>query len=230
MPVTEVGCMTVRPGLDVMNETTREGKIVTTAWKAVTSEKTGPYRVSWGLEEENPVNFWAFFDFASVEEHQKFAQEHGSGIVKDFPEVFDRGLFTKHIDVNPYPAAALKSPVTEIMLAFFPSDVSDELKTAASDRVARFSETSLKKCADVQAVSFGWGVENDFPVRGGEEGQKGSMLIALIGWPSIDAHMKYRETDLFKDSVPLIRGIEGLTALGMFHVKSQNMENEVRKV
>lgn len=75
MPVTEIGRMTVRPGVDVMDETTREGQVVTKAWKAVVSEKTGPYRMSWGLEVENPANFWAFFDWASVEDHERFANE-----------------------------------------------------------------------------------------------------------------------------------------------------------
>lgn len=78
MPVTEFGPMVVKPGLDVMDESTPEGKIVTTAWKGVTSEKTGPFRVYWGMEVENPENFWSFFDFESVEEHKRFAKEYVS--------------------------------------------------------------------------------------------------------------------------------------------------------
>lgn len=68
--------MVVKPGVDVMDETTPGGKIVTAAWKGVTSEKTGPFRVYWGMEVENPENFWSFFDFESVEEHKKFAKEY----------------------------------------------------------------------------------------------------------------------------------------------------------
>lgn len=66
----------MKAGLDVMDESTPEGKIVTAAWKGVTSEKTGPFRVYWGMEVENPQNFWGFFDFESVEEHKKFAKEY----------------------------------------------------------------------------------------------------------------------------------------------------------
>lgn len=75
MPITEVGCHPVKHGVDVVDETTREGQIMARARKAVTSEKTGPYRVYWGLEVENPSNSWGFFDFETVEEHERFARE-----------------------------------------------------------------------------------------------------------------------------------------------------------
>lgn len=100
MPVTEFGPMVVKPGLDVMDESTPEGNIVTTAWKGVTSERTGPFRVYWGMEVEYPQNFWAFFDFESVEEHEKFAKEYASSdvqgilrfIVGSYATVFFRSL------------------------------------------------------------------------------------------------------------------------------------------
>lgn len=144
-------------------------------------------------------------------------------------QVYDRPGFTKHIEANPFPPSALKSPVTEVMVAFFPSDISADAKAAATKRVAEFADEGLSRCDDVQAVNFGWGVENDFPVRGGEEGQTGSTLFALIGWPSIDAHMKFRDTDAFKDNVGLLRGLEGMTKLTMFHVACRSMENKKRK-
>lgn len=144
-------------------------------------------------------------------------------------QVFQPGGFTKHVDASPFPPSALKSPVTEVMLAFFPSDISADAKAAVHQQASQFVEKGLNKCADVQAVNFGWGVENDFPVRGGEEGQKGSMLIALIGWPTIDAHMKFRDTDAFKESVGLLRDMEGMLKLTMFHVACRSMVNQKRK-
>lgn len=119
--------------------------------------------------------------------------------------------------------------MTEVMLAYFPSDISEQAKAAASERVTQFTEKGLNKCEDVQAVNHGWGLEHDFPVRGGEEGQKGSVLVALIGWPSIDAHMKFRDTEAFKGAVDLLRGMEGMTKLTMCHVECQVIENETRK-
>lgn len=68
--------MVVKPDVDIMDENSPGGQIITKAWKAVTSEPTGPYTVYWGLEVENPTYSWGFFDFESVEEHQKFAKEY----------------------------------------------------------------------------------------------------------------------------------------------------------
>lgn len=115
------------------------------------------------------------------------------------------------------------------MLAWFPSDLSPEVKDANTKKLEQFAEKGLKACPDIQAISVGWGLEDDFPVRGGEEGEKGSMVSMLLGWPSIDAHMKFRDTDAFKESIPLIRGLEGMKKVTMFHVKAQVLENETRK-
>ncbi|KAJ4393401.1 hypothetical protein N0V93_002611 [Gnomoniopsis smithogilvyi] len=228
MAVTEFGPMVVKPGLDVMDESTPEGKIVHSAWKGVTSEKTGPFRVYWGMEVESPENLWSFFDFESVEEHKKFAKEHGIHHVKDFDKVFERSVFQKHLGDETFPPTAFKSPVTEIMLAYFPSGISSEAKAAATERIAQFKENGLNKCADVQAANFGWAVEHDFAVPG-EEGKTATALSLLIGWPSIDAHMRFRETDAFKESIGLIRGMEGLLRVTMCHVKCKTIENEKRK-
>jgi hypothetical protein len=112
------------------------------------------------------------------------------------------------------------------MFAFFPADISQADRDAASAQCQQFVDKALKKCADVTGVTLGWGVESDFPVRGGEEGRKGALLTALIGWPSIDAHMKFRETDVFKDNVGLLRSLKGLVKLAMFHVSCRTLERK----
>lgn len=58
----------------------------------------------------------------------------------------------------------------------------------------------------------------------GEEGQTGSVLAAFIGWTSIDAHIKFRETEAFKENVGLLRDIEGAVKLAMFHVSCQTLK------
>lgn len=109
------------------------------------------------------------------------------------------------------------------MLAYFPSNISSARKDTASSQFQEFVEKGLNKCSDVKAVSYGWGIENDFPVRGEEEGQIGSILIAFIGWPSIDAHMKFRETAAFKENVDLITGMVGMSKLAMFHISCRDL-------
>lgn len=75
MTVTEVGCMGVKPNMNIMDHTTPEGKILTDAWKTVISKPGGPQRVYWGLESVDPSKIWCFFDFESVEQHRRFAEE-----------------------------------------------------------------------------------------------------------------------------------------------------------
>lgn len=58
MPVTEVGCMVVKPDVDLTDEHSPGAQILARAWTAATSEPTGPYRLYWGLEVENPCNLW----------------------------------------------------------------------------------------------------------------------------------------------------------------------------
>lgn len=118
---------------------------------------------------------------------------------------------------------ALQSPVTEVVLAFFPSDISSAGKDTAIAQLQKFVEKSLDGCPDVKGVSFGWGVENDFPIRG-EKGQVGSVLMALIGWPSVEASMKFRETETSKENVEFIRGIEGIVRLAIFHISCRTLE------
>lgn len=73
MAVTEIACMGIKPGLNIKDDTTKEGQILHGTWQAVLSLPGGPSRVYWGLEVEDQSKIWAFFDWESVEEHEKFA-------------------------------------------------------------------------------------------------------------------------------------------------------------
>ena len=113
------------------------------------------------------------------------------------------------------------------MLAYFPPDISDAGKDAITARFGQFKEKALDQCTDVKGVSSGWGVESDFPVRGGDEkDQNGSLFIAFIGWPTVDAHMKFRDTTEFKDNVKLLTEIEDMISLNMFHIRCRYLERK----
>ena len=121
--------------------------------------------------------------------------------------------------------------MTEVLLIWFPSDIAQDAKDAATKRLQQFADC-IEEYPAIHAINIGWGVENDFPVRDGEEGQegqKGSLLMGTIGWSSIDDHMKFRETDTFKNNIHLLRGMEDVLKMTMFHIKSRVMENETRK-
>lgn len=105
---------------------------------------------------------------------------------------------------------------------FFPSDISAADKAAATSQLEEFNEKALKGWPDFKGVSYGWSVESDVPVIG-EDGKTGSLLTAFLGWPSVEAHMKFRETTQFKDNIPLLRTMPNMTKIGVFHVSCKSV-------
>ena len=75
MVITEVGRMGVKPNHAVMDDSTPEGQLLTSIWKNIMVAPTGPQRVYWGLEVEDPSKIWGFFDWESVEQHEEFAKK-----------------------------------------------------------------------------------------------------------------------------------------------------------
>lgn len=112
------------------------------------------------------------------------------------------------------------------MLAYFSSDISTAAKEAVSTRFQQFVEKALNTCNDVKGVSYGWGVEDDFPIVADERERKGTLFMALIGWPSIGAHMAFKETKAYKENVELITEMEGMVDLGMVHVACRSVERK----
>lgn len=74
MPVTEISCMGVKPNVDIMDESTPEGQVLPRAWKTVTAAPGGPHKVYWSLQVEDPSKVWTFFEWDSVDDHEKFAK------------------------------------------------------------------------------------------------------------------------------------------------------------
>ncbi|KAF3797716.1 hypothetical protein GCG54_00014614 [Colletotrichum gloeosporioides] len=195
MTVTEVGCMGVKPGLSPMDDSTPEGSFLSGAYRAVTVAEGGPYRAFWGTEIENPLLLWGFFDFDSVEHHEVFAKLHGAEIVKDLPALLTHGEFVKHLSFTPSSSVALQCPVTELVLVHFPGDVSAEVRAEATISVRQILTDNFQTCVEVTAVSWGWSVENDFPIRG-QSGNTGAVLAALIGWGSADGQRVFYQTEI----------------------------------
>lgn len=69
------------------------------------------------------------------------------------------------------------------------------------------------------AVIGGWVAEEVKHEKLGEDGKEGPGRLhwGLIGWDSVEAHMKYRETDGFKKAIPPLR--DGPVGIEMHHVK-----------
>lgn len=75
MKITELGLMGVKPNHRVMDESTPEGQLLASIYQNIISLPGGPSQLYLGLEVENPLNIWGFFDWVTIEQHQKFAKE-----------------------------------------------------------------------------------------------------------------------------------------------------------
>ncbi|KAF2134562.1 hypothetical protein P153DRAFT_391896 [Dothidotthia symphoricarpi CBS 119687] len=145
--------------------------------------------------------------------------------VKPLYDIMTHGEFTKHVALTS--SSPLLSPMTELILVYLPSDISPDKKTVTATQLQQFVYNGIGESFDVESVSYGWGVENDFPVKGGDAEQKGSILMALIGWSGVDAHKKFRETEASRDVLDSIGGMEGMVKLATLCVRCRSLESKV---
>lgn len=76
MPITELGLMGVKPNHKIMDDSLPEGHLLTSIYKNIISLPGGPSRIYWGLEVEDPLKLWAFFDWETLGEHEEFAKAY----------------------------------------------------------------------------------------------------------------------------------------------------------
>lgn len=142
----------------------------------------------------------------------------GKEAVKDLPTVLSHSDFSKHITASPLPLSSLQAPVTELFFVYFAADISPAEKDTVDSLINEFIEKALVGYPEVRGINTAWGVENDFPVRGGNEGQTGSVLALFLGWTSVAAHKQFAQSDVFKDNINLVKGLPGVVGTSMTHV------------
>ncbi|KAF3048405.1 hypothetical protein E8E12_011772 [Didymella heteroderae] len=228
MAIVEVGMMRVQTGKTPMDARSPDGQLLLSAWGAVMGAPGGPQRVCWGTELEDASRIWCFFDWEGLEQHASFAKTFGAEATQRFGQVFMPG-FTKHVHLSTTP---LSCPLTEVVLASFPSSISAPQKDVVATRFREFKASALDHCADVRGVSAGWGHEDDFPVHhravGGDSctmlQEKGCLFFALIGWGGARERMAFRDTDVYKAHIHLLTEMEGCVALSTFHLSCSTLE------
>jgi hypothetical protein len=103
----------------------------------------------------------------------------------------------------------------EFIQVFFPVDYSEEDRNKFHEDIKTFAGIVEKNWSECKGIAGGWAAEE---VTDPGSGEKARVYAGLISWPSVESHMKYRETDAFKDSIHLLRGAKGLKNVVMNHV------------
>jgi len=71
------------------------------------------------------------------------------------------------------------------------------------------------KVVEVGVVPVGWlGISSRG--RGGEEKSYSDVFLLMISWTDLDAHMKFRESELYRDMVGILQGFEEFEMVSLF--------------
>ena len=130
---------------------------------------------------------------------------------KHFGKVLDGPPQLHHANLDPHPPASAvsstRSPVTECLTIYFPSSFDS---SSFDSHWPTFKKTLEEKAEGFRSASAGWIVEElEY------EGEKCKAWAGFLGWDSVDAHMKYRDTEAFKGSIGGMR--EGSKAIKSYH-------------
>lgn len=128
------------------------------------------------------------------------------------------GAKAYHARFDPHPPqSALSdkiSPTTEIVTMWFPTSISPLDQENILESVKRFISVLEKEAKTYKASAGGW-VDEEIDISGTNE--KGKAYVLLVGWDSVEAHMEFRQTQAFKDSIDLILGAKDLKKIEAVH-------------
>lgn len=115
--------------------------------------------------------------------------------------------FTPHPPSSSSSSAALgapHTPVTEVLTCYFESDENGSKADGFESRFDKFIASISG--GGFKGAARGWVVEEvEY------KGEKRRAFVGLVGWESVEAHMAFRETEAFRENIPLLRQ----EALGM---------------
>jgi quinol monooxygenase YgiN len=214
-PVTEIAVLVMKP--DIKWESFLEST------SAVIRSQPGCLQVRYSKKHENADHVAMFIDWEGIAAHQTFMDSEAYGpMVDGLTELLSAPVAPYHAPFEPFPPAVLnndggkgKTRVAEVMHAYFPADIDMVQQQAVLFRIQQFLDetrsAAAKGMSGETAHSFAL-EELDF------KGEKSRALVGVLGWDSVEAHMAYRETDQFKNTIGLIRGMEGLKGIEVYHV------------
>ncbi|KAJ9611489.1 hypothetical protein H2200_004673 [Cladophialophora chaetospira] len=182
----------------------------------------GPHRMFAGAQVEHPNVQTLFIDWSSIDHHMQFTKWEGyKEFLDDAVDQCDTPPALFHVHFEPFPPTPAFSEVTEFIRVYFPADYSPEDQKAYHEGLKKFGSIVKRDWPETRGAASGWVAEElDDP----KSGEKSKVYVVLIGWPSVESHMKYRETQSFKDNIHLLRGPKELKNVVMVHVASQQFK------
>ncbi|RYO82028.1 hypothetical protein DL762_006802 [Monosporascus cannonballus] len=224
-PVTEVLRYTPKEGLA---DSDHQGTLSEASKTLLQQPGCKGVHSSPALEEDNKTHY-IFIEWDSIDSHVAFTKKDIFGpffgklnaVFDGSPNVYHASLSPEHPPVlhNAEGKGGAKTAVVELLHAYFPGGegfTADQMASTAKNVQEFLGQLRGNAKGHTGEIALGWVVEElEF------KGEKSRSFIFAIGWDSVEAHMKYRETEHFKKVVPLIRGLEGLKGIEMVHVSTK---------
>ncbi|KAI0899844.1 hypothetical protein F4806DRAFT_267893 [Annulohypoxylon nitens] len=198
----------------------------------------GCQRVRSSRVHEDTSKLRLFADWESLDAHRAFASN--AAVYGPFQQrmgpIIDTSSFGPanprrppyHVAFKAWPPVALNggdkggSPVAEVLLMYFPSDISESTMSSheatTNDFLGKLGKAATGMTGE---IALGWTVEKDVLFKG----EPSRVLVAVVGWTSVDAHLKTRDTEEFKQLIPMIRGLESLKGMELCHVSNTTFES-----
>ncbi|KAF2147578.1 uncharacterized protein K452DRAFT_314696 [Aplosporella prunicola CBS 121167] len=223
-PITEIAILPLAAGAAVEDASSPAGQIWNDTLRTVLG-RDGAQRAYWGRELENPSTLRLFVDWETLEHHQRFiADASYAPFVKHLLQILDGAPLLYHSQLSPSPPAPALSdasaPATELLTVYFPSDLSAEDAATIEANIAKLTAAIVEHGGSViKGAAGGWVVETLDYDAAKVEGGKAKAYVACVGWESVDAHVKFRDTDAFKQNITLLREAPQLKGVAMAHAK-----------
>ena len=208
-PVTELATIPLKTGATIEDPDSSAGTIWSASLHTI-SQQQGYQRAFYGRELENLSLVQLFIDWDSYEAHHNFVKSPTYGpFEKHLMTIMDGDVDMRHANFDPHPPSiamgSATAPVTEVLTAYV---LEKSEKYAANSR--KFGEMIKSEAEGCKGVSSGWILEEVAP-SSSTDGEKGHAYINVIGWESKEKHMQFRQTQVFKDNIHLLRtGTKGL--------------------
>ncbi|KIW70731.1 hypothetical protein PV04_02972 [Phialophora macrospora] len=181
-----------------------------------------PHRMYAGAQVEHPNVQSLFIDWSSIDHHIQFTKWEGyKAFLDGAAELCDAPPSPFHVHFEPFPPTPAFTEVTEFLSVYFPADYSPEDQQTFHEGMKKFGSIVQRDWEECRGTAGGWVAEE---LEDPKTGEKAKVYVCLLGWPGVESHMKFRETQSFKDNVHLLRGAKDLKNVAVVHVASKEFK------
>ncbi|KAF2786583.1 hypothetical protein K505DRAFT_411893 [Melanomma pulvis-pyrius CBS 109.77] len=221
-PVTEIVQIPLAAGIDL---STGDSQRIWNETLSTIRSQPGCTAVYSGLRLENPQIAQMAIDWENLAAHKTFeAQPTYGAFIQNLAPLVGGPLKVFHVALplsTPFSGPG-SAPVTECLNLYFgagyaPADFARNW--------AQFHERGLQEATQALGIAGAWSldeVEHEGVWDKEELGAEGPSFAIFVGWPSVLAHMKFRESEVFPSLVGYLR--DGPKATEVFHVEFKKFE------